>query len=69
MKLAAMSSAAAVSRQFAVMITARQAALSSIGLSLICVVVTVLYMPLFISKVQRVQDHLSKNMEDFNLME
>lgn len=51
------------------MISARLAAYSAIGISSVCVVVTVFYMPVFISRVQSIQDRLSKNMDEFNVLQ
>ncbi|KAK6024688.1 nematode cuticle collagen domain protein, partial [Ostertagia ostertagi] len=51
------------------MTSAHAAAYAAIGLSSICVLVTVFYMPMFLSKVQSIQDRLSRNMDEFNVMQ
>ncbi|VDO91295.1 unnamed protein product, partial [Haemonchus placei] len=53
----------------ATMGSAQAAAYAAIGLSTVCVLVTVFYIPIFLSKVQSIQDRLSKNMNEFNVMQ
>ncbi|CAJ0594202.1 unnamed protein product [Cylicocyclus nassatus] len=49
--------------------SARLAAYAGIGLSSVCLIVTVLYLPIFISKIQAIQTRLAKNVDEFNVME
>ncbi|VDM85268.1 unnamed protein product, partial [Strongylus vulgaris] len=49
--------------------SARLAAYAAIGLSSICVILTVFYLPVFISRIQAIQNRLAKNVDEFNVME
>ncbi|KIH55020.1 hypothetical protein ANCDUO_14831 [Ancylostoma duodenale] len=49
--------------------SARLAAYSAIGLSTVCVIATVFYLPVFLSKIQAIQHRLAKNVDEFNVMQ
>ncbi|KHJ92398.1 nematode cuticle collagen domain protein, partial [Oesophagostomum dentatum] len=51
------------------MSSARLAAYSAIGFSTVCVIATVFYMPVFISRIQAIQHRLARNVDEFNVMQ